>query len=191
MAPRSEDFIFPPISRSRGVGFWLKPQNLFAARRDVFRRDHSNEWRHTFDQKLAIFDGGLHYTRSVPFTKVVKSPKRPNPMKIRIALLADTGDGDRSQFGLLPMLRYTEPDLMILNGDIAYPAGRMEDYLAGFFRPYNDLGIPIWAVPGNHEYYSRNRGQEFFDIFCSWKREGLWTSHGKARASAWKLLGVG
>ena len=25
---------------------------------------------------------------------------------------------------------------------------------------------------------SRNRGQEFFDIFCSWKHADLWTSHG-------------
>ena len=176
MPPEAEDFVFPKLSRSRGIGFWLRPPNLWAARRDVFRRDHSNEWRGQHEKRMAEPYAKVRFTRSVPYTKVVERRRRDN--NLRIALLADTGDGDKSQYGLLPILRHVDADLLILNGDIAYPAGRLEDYVAGFFKPYNDLGVPVWAVPGNHEYYSRNRGQEFFDVFCSWKHQDKWQSHG-------------
>jgi hypothetical protein len=148
-----------------------------AARRDRFRRDHSNEWRGEHEKRMPAPDEPeVRYTRSVPYSKVVDRRRRAK--SLRIALLGDTGDGDRSQYGLLPILRYVDADLLIINGDIAYPAGRLNDYIAGFFEPYNDLGVPVWAVPGNHEYYSKHRGQEFFDVFCSWKHQDLWNTHG-------------
>ena len=70
------------------------------------------------------------------------------------AILGDTGEGDTSQYALLPLLHAANPDLIIINGDVAYPAGELDDFVEGFFRPYTGFGIPIWATAGNHEYYS-------------------------------------
>jgi hypothetical protein len=74
---------------------------------------------------------------------------------------------------------------MIINGDIAYPAGRIkegdgnkDDYLAGFFEPYRDLDIPIWSVPGNHEYYACGQGREYYETFCSRKFASRWSKYG-------------
>ncbi len=78
----------------------------------------------------------------------------------------------------LPLIRALNPDFMIINGDIAYPAGRMEDYARGFFEPYRGLGIPIWATAGNHEYYSTHHGHEFHEIFCTAKWESEWSRAG-------------
>ena len=84
---------------------------------------------------------------------------------------------------------------MIINGDVAYPAGNVNDYLVGFFQPYRGLGIPIWAVPGNHEYYSEGHGGEFFDVFCSSVAAAQWEEHGlilkPQPGSYWELSEAG
>ncbi len=160
----------------RGPGYWLKWRNLAASRR-TFRADNSNRWRYAFHRETLI-----DQSRMASFSSLLKpqalSHPRPDGSLFRFIIIADTGEGDRSQYALLPAINALEPDFMIINGDVAYPAGRMEDYLYGFFEPYRGLDIPIWAVPGNHEYYSPGNGQEFFEIFCTRKHEDLWQSNG-------------
>jgi len=100
--------------------------------------------------------------RSAPFSTLVGSPL---PASFRFLILGDTGEGDYSQYGTLPMIRAMRPSFVLINGDVAYPAGRNEDFERGFFTPYRGLNVPIWATPGNHEYYSTLKGAEFFGLF--------------------------
>jgi 3',5'-cyclic AMP phosphodiesterase CpdA len=168
----SSEVIYPRFAKDRGVRYWLRPGNLWAARFKFMRRDHSNDWRRKFEQAGPT----VHPSRSVPFSRLL--PSGGQTTKFRFLILGDTGEGDRSQYGLLPLIRSLDPDFMVINGDLAYPAGRHDDFVDGFFEPYRNLGIPIWAVPGNHEYYSPNDGQEFFEIFCTEKWGQLWADHG-------------
>jgi len=179
---------FPEFARDRGLGYWMRPANIWAARRQQTRADHSTKWREQFPRELIpeeyrnINGEG---TRSTPFGRLLPSD-RPAGSDFRFLILGDTGEGDFSQYGLNPLIRSLKPDFMIINGDVAYPAGRCgqdrdhDDYLAGLFEPYAGMKIPIWAVPGNHEYYGEGRGREFFDIFCTriyqrrWDESGLW-----------------
>ncbi len=117
--------------------------------------------------------------------------------KFSFLIMADTGEGDRSQYALLPLIRALDPEFILIAGDIAYPAGRTgvdrndDDYLAGFFEPYANLNIPIWGVPGNHEYYGPGRGGEFFETFCSTAFENRWSKFGlrlvQQPGSFWEL----
>jgi len=161
---------FPPLRTRRGIGFWLRLGNLWASRRKFLRSDRSNEWRYQFHGAAAPPPD-----RSVSFSGLLD---RPVAGGFRFLILGDTGEGDRSQYGLLPLIRVLQPDFLIINGDVAYPAGSTEDFRAGFFEPYRDLHIPIWAVPGNHEYYAPNRGQEFYDVFCTRRAAALWAEYG-------------
>jgi hypothetical protein len=38
--------------------------------------------------------------------------------------------------------------------------------------------MPIWATAGNHEYYSKHHGKEFYDVFCSTTYAREWSQHG-------------
>lgn len=176
MTPR---FVIPQFGKSRGPRFWLNPLNLWDSRRKFLRADHSNEWRYEWlrnatghspegfpndpDARTRAFDWLLGRNAADGF---------------RFIILGDTGEGDASQYALLPLIRSLQPDFMIINGDVAYPAGDLEDFAAGFFAPYRGLNIPVWAVPGNHEYYSTGRGREFFEVFCSRKYARDWEEHG-------------
>lgn len=162
--------VYPPFATDRGPGYWLRPSNLWASRRSFFRSDHSNEWRHAFTEQ----DPPPHH-RSMPISRLLD---RPDDGGFRFVIAGDTGEGDRSQHGLVPVIRGFAPDFLIINGDVAYPAGRAEDYEEGFFQPYGGLDLPVWAVPGNHEYYSRDRGREFYEIFCTRRWAARWAQAG-------------
>jgi hypothetical protein len=198
-------FDIPPFHPHRGPLFWLRPKNWWVGRRRFLRTDFSNEWRYEFLREVATpppppgFPSDPHArTRSFSWLFNSNSPGRPgnDPKKgFSAVILGDTGEGDASQYTLLPLIRSLDPDFLIINGDVAYPAGNLDDYLAGFFEPYRDLGIPIWAVPGNHEYYSDGKGKEFFEVFCSTVRSRYWAEFGLALkpqpGSYWELAEAG
>ncbi|QXJ20516.1 metallophosphoesterase [Actinomadura graeca] len=81
-------------------------------------------------------------------------------------LLGDTGEGDKSQYAVVPPLLHAaaDTDFMIIASDVIYPAGDAGEYPEKFFRPYKDYPGPIYAVPGNHDWYDGLRG--FLHIFC-------------------------
>lgn len=157
-----------PEDVKHNVGYWLSIGKGLASRRKFLRWDNSTSWRESYHGVMLA----RHPNRSVPFSELVGPAKVGG--SFRFVILGDTGEGDYSQHGLVPLLRALKPDWMIINGDVAYPAGRAKDFERGFFRPYRNLGIPIWAVPGNHEYYSRDKGRTFFQTFCTYRFADRW-----------------
>lgn len=167
--------IYPSFGGGRGPRFWLKPSNVIASRRSL-RRDESVIWRRRLEQ-----ENPAPPDRVTDFRALVSPGRRPEARPLQtfsFVILGDTGEGDKSQYATLPLVRALDPDFLVMNGDLAYPSGRVEDFLQGFFEPYQGLRRPIWAVPGNHEYYSPNSGREFYDIFCTRKYEGYWERYG-------------
>jgi hypothetical protein len=92
--------------------------------------------------------------------------ERDDPDEFSFVLIADTGEGDGSQYAVVPGLlkagagtRYA-----VLSSDVLYPVGSANEYGTKFFRPYRDYDAPIYAVPGNHDWYDGLTG--FMRVFC-------------------------
>ena len=72
-------------------------------------------------------------------------------------VIGDTGEGDPSQHILRD--RYLElgyrPDVkfLVVSSDVIYPAGEMRDYEEKFYLPFKGFAKPIYAIPGNHDWY--------------------------------------
>ncbi|MGP3956538.1 metallophosphoesterase family protein [Nonomuraea sp. 3N208] len=81
-------------------------------------------------------------------------------------LLGDTGEGDASQYAVVPgMLKAGEgTSFAIVASDVVYPTGSGNEYGDKFFRPYKDYDAPIYAIPGNHDWYDGLGG--FMRVFC-------------------------
>jgi hypothetical protein len=86
------------------------------------------------------------------------------------AVLGDTGEGDASQYAVVPPLLAAagDTDFMLVASDVVYPAGAKDEYAAKFLHPYRDYGAPIFAVPGNHDWYDGLEG--FMACFCGLPR---------------------
>jgi hypothetical protein len=75
-------------------------------------------------------------------------------------VVGDTGEGDPSQFAVVPPLLEVGKDtaFMVICSDVIYPSGDAEDYEATFYRPYKNYTRPIYALPGNHDWYDGLNG---------------------------------
>jgi hypothetical protein len=53
---------------------------------------------------------------------------------------------------------------MVLLSDVVYAAGDVNQYLEKFYKPYGGYLNPIYAIPGNHDWYDGLDG--FMFHFC-------------------------
>ncbi|MER5425724.1 metallophosphoesterase family protein [Streptosporangium roseum] len=81
-------------------------------------------------------------------------------------VLGDTGEGDASQYAVIPGLLKLGADtsFAVIASDVVYPTGSGNEYEDKFFRPYKDYRAPIYAIPGNHDWYDGLGG--FMRVFC-------------------------
>jgi hypothetical protein len=77
--------------------------------------------------------------------------------------VGDTGEGDNSQYAAVkPMLAVGQGTrFMVICSDVIYPSGDIEDYEAKFYEPYEGYQHPIYALPGNHDWYDGLNGFMF------------------------------
>ena len=77
-------------------------------------------------------------------------------------VIGDTGEGDASQHVLRDQLLSVAngPDVrfVVLSSDVVYPSGAMRDYEAKFWLPFKGVTRPIYAIPGNHDWYDALEG---------------------------------
>jgi hypothetical protein len=77
-------------------------------------------------------------------------------------VVGDPGEGDASQYSLVS--RYLNLGLrndvkfLIVSSDVIYPAGSIHDYEAKFYLPFQGFAKPIYAIPGNHDWYDALEG---------------------------------
>ena len=46
-----------------------------------------------------------------------------------------------------------EVKFLVVSSDVIYPSGAMKDYEPKFYLPFKGFHKPIYAVPGNHDWY--------------------------------------
>ena len=137
---------------------WLNPVPLWQSRNDRLVRlldDPTDERRREWMKPLGH--------GSEPDLLVDRS--RPDD-STAFFVLGDTGEGDESQNVVVaPMLSQADGvDFMFICSDVIYPAGGAAEYGPKFFEPYRQWDRPVYAIPGNHDWYDDCTG--FMHWFC-------------------------
>ncbi len=140
---------------------WLSPSTLWSSRNDVVAEyvdDPTGGLRSAWVNRLA------NQNPDVGPDLVVDRHARLDSFKF--VFFGDPGEGDASQYALVPLLTVHERDaeFAFISSDVIYPAGGVNEYLEKFCRPYKDFPAPIYAVPGNHDWYDGLHG--FAVRFC-------------------------
>lgn len=77
-------------------------------------------------------------------------------------VIGDTGEGDASQHvlrdSLLSAAAQSDVRFVVLSSDVVYPTGAMRNYEANFWLPFKGVRVPIYAIPGNHDWYDALEG---------------------------------
>ena len=77
-------------------------------------------------------------------------------------VVGDPGEGDASQLVLKDqILKITnQPDVkfLVISSDVVYPSGALKDYEKKFWMPFKGVEKPVYAIPGNHDWYDALEG---------------------------------
>jgi uncharacterized membrane protein HdeD (DUF308 family) len=77
-------------------------------------------------------------------------------------VIADNGDGGAAQHSLRDQYLFLgqRPDVkfMVVSSDVIYPDGAMRDYELKCYLPFKGFTKPIYAIPGNHDWYDALEG---------------------------------
>ena len=77
-------------------------------------------------------------------------------------VIGDTGEGDASQQILRDqLLKVAGSDavrFVVISSDVVYPNGAMIDYEAKFWLQFKGVTKPVYAIPGNHDWYDALEG---------------------------------
>jgi uncharacterized membrane protein HdeD (DUF308 family) len=84
------------------------------------------------------------------------------PGDFSFLVIGDPGEGDASQYSLISRLlslgMHDDVKFLVVSSDVIYPAGSMQDYEANFYLPFQGNPKPIYAIPGNHDWFDALEG---------------------------------
>ncbi|WP_129311342.1 metallophosphoesterase [Streptomyces sp. L2] len=137
---------------------WLNPRILWAARNGVLASWFGDPTGRTRSRWVA--------RRVAAGTAADKVVRRDVPERFSFMVIGDTGEGDASQYAVVPgfLKAGADTEFAVIASDVIYPVGATDDYGTKFFRPYQDYPAPIYAIPGNHDWYE-DLGA-FMRVFC-------------------------
>lgn len=72
-------------------------------------------------------------------------------------VVGDPGEGDASQLILkdqiLEVSNHGDVKFVVISSDVVYPNGSLHDYEKKFWMPFKGVKKPVYAIPGNHDWY--------------------------------------
>src|SRR5688572_3363851 len=150
--------IFVAINSIWGFSWYFNSENWASG---VFQRmtaERVNPWRQamtTETEKLALSNG-------VPPEKVFAVEPQGTEGDFSFIVIGDTGEGDSSQMVLRDQIisasKREDVKFLVLSSDVIYPDGKMHDYEMNFYLPFKGFEKPLYAIPGNHDWFDANEG---------------------------------
>ena len=137
-----------------GMSWYFDTENWAAGIWDSWAASRTDNWR------MAI-------------TRSVNEPPGPDAFRIypegvsdnsdfSFIVIGDPGEGDASQLVLKDQIQIVsekpEVKFLVISTDIIYPSGEMKDYENKFWLPMKGVYKPVYAIPGNHDWYDALEG---------------------------------
>jgi uncharacterized membrane protein HdeD (DUF308 family)/3',5'-cyclic AMP phosphodiesterase CpdA len=137
-----------------GMSWYFDTENWAAGVYNSWAETRTDEWREAMiravraaeaaagrdNADFSVSPAGV--TDSAPFSFVI---------------IGDTGEGDASQHvlrdQLIAVAARDDVRFVVLSSDVVYPTGAMRDYEGKFWLPFKGVAKPVYAIPGNHDWY--------------------------------------
>jgi hypothetical protein len=135
---------------------WLRPSTLWRARNDIIARRFHDPVDVARMRWVALARDRARRTGADEDFVV----RRADGDAVSFLVAGDTGEGDDSQYAVVPGLlsRADGADFMVLCSDLTYPTGDTGDFEDRFYLPYAKLDLPLFGIPGNHDWYDGLHG---------------------------------
>lgn len=152
--------VFIAINSIWGFSWYFNSENWASAVWQELNKSRVDGWR----QKMAEKVEQAAFAKGIPTEKVFAiEPNGVNDSDdFSFIVIGDTGEGDQSQLSLaeqyVELGKREDIKFLILSSDVVYPDGKMRDYEKNFYLPFKGFQKPIYAIPGNHDWFDANEG---------------------------------
>jgi 3',5'-cyclic AMP phosphodiesterase CpdA/uncharacterized membrane protein HdeD (DUF308 family) len=137
-----------------GVSWYFDTENWASGVWNTWAAQRTDRWREAMVAAVLADDPGHTFT--------LRPPGVATGGDFAFIVIGDTGEGDASQHSLRAQLleaaRADGVRFVVLSSDVIYPAGAMRDYEANFWLPFMGVTKPVYAIPGNHDWFDANEG---------------------------------
>src|SRR5262245_25350605 len=140
-----------------GMSWYFDTENWAAGMWNSWAESRTDEWRAAMVRE--VLSGQDARAVTLPFAV---EPPGVAEGDFSFIVIGDTGEGDASQHVLRDVLLSVanQPDVrfVVISSDVVYPTGAMKDYEAKFWLPFKGVSKPVYAIPGNHDWYDALEG---------------------------------
>jgi 3',5'-cyclic AMP phosphodiesterase CpdA len=140
-----------------GMSWYFDTENWAAGMWNSWAESRTDVWRASMVRAVLAREGGSAGPSSFAVT-----PPGIGGDDFSFVVIGDTGEGDASQHILRDQLLSVanSPDVrfVVLSSDVVYPTGAMRDYEAKFWLPFKGVARPVYAIPGNHDWFDALEG---------------------------------
>ncbi len=139
-----------------GMSWYFDTENWAAGIWDSWAEERTDAWRAAMTSAVAERERAA----GRPADFAVVPPGIAGDFAF--VVVGDTGEGDASQHvlrrSLLAAAAQAEVKFVIVSSDVIYPSGEMKDYERKFWLPFMGVEKPVYAIPGNHDWYDALEG---------------------------------
>jgi len=141
-----------------GMSWYFDTENWAAGMWNSWAAQRTDTWREAMVR--AVVAAGQTTTDGRGF--LVTPPGTDGSAPFSFVVIGDTGEGDASQHvlreSLIRAAAADEVKFVVLSSDVVYPTGAMRDYELRFWLPFMGVSKPVFAIPGNHDWYDALEG---------------------------------
>ena len=140
-----------------GMSWYFDTENWAAGMWNSWAASRTDEWR--AEMVRAVLSSQGDRPQPLPFAV---APPGIDQQDFSFIVIGDTGEGDASQHVLrdvlLSVANEAQVRFVVISSDVVYPTGAMKDYEAKFWLPFKGISKPVYAIPGNHDWYDALEG---------------------------------
>ena len=138
-----------------GFSWYFNSENWATAAWQKIAETRVDNWRIAMIDAVVAARGAPNVEAAGVFAVV---PDGVDGADFSFLVIGDPGEGDPSQHALrdqvLAVSRKDAVRFVVIASDVVYPLGQMKDYEANFYLPLKGVEKPIYAVPGNHDWFN-------------------------------------
>ena len=139
-----------------GFSWYFNSENWATAAWQKIAETRVDVWRAAMIDAVVSARGGGDVT--APGVFAVSPAGATADADFSFIVIGDPGEGDQSQHALrdqvLNIARQDAVKFVVIASDVVYPTGAMKDYEANFYLPLKGIEKPVYAIPGNHDWFN-------------------------------------
>lgn len=139
-----------------GFSWYFNSENWATAVWQKITETRTDAWRVAMIDAVAREAGAVDAT--APGLFAIAPDGIESGRDFSFLVVGDPGEGDGSQQSLRDQVllasRSDAVKFIVIASDVIYPSGEMKDYETNFYLPLKGVAKPVYAIPGNHDWFN-------------------------------------